>query len=138
MKKTLSSAALAAILGIAAATSAVAQHNEYGYWFSRTAPFQPTCPTIEWNVIPVVTLPAIVNGVAYFSDMSGVSQIKGNVAADGTISATLTSVYGNGPAGTVTGTHAKAGTHFVLKGAGCSNTSFNMMKYNQNTAAGGF
>jgi hypothetical protein len=61
--------------------------------------------------------------------MSGFSVIKGTVTADGTISATLTSLSGNGPTGTITGKRGKDTTDVALAGPGCANGRIHLRHY---------
>ena len=108
------------------------------YWLGRLPALQPACPAVEWNVLPVQPgVAGQIKGVAFFSDMRGISRINGTIAADGTIAATLTSVSGNGPAGKVDGKEGQNGTALVLHGADCSNGTFNMRRYGTTTAGGG-
>lgn len=136
MKKSLLKAGLAVGLGLSVAAGAHAQQAT-GYAAGHSAPMAPGCPSIEWRVLPITAAPANINGVAYFSDMSGISQVKGTVAADGTISVTVTSVSGNGPAGTLTGKRTAKTTHVDFTGQGCSKASFTINRYTDMGAAGG-
>ena len=113
--------------GLALAPAVHAQGME---WAGGRSPAQSSsCTPIEWHIIPVATGGAVtLNGVAYFSDMSGISTIKGGITADGAVSAMLTSVSGNGPAGAVTGMRSATGTHVEMNGAGCSKANFDLMQ----------
>ena len=82
-------------------------------------------------------LPAPVNGVAYYSDMSGFSVIKGTVNADGTITGTLTSLSGNGPTGNITGKRAKEATDVALVGPGCANARIHLRHFGRYGISGG-
>jgi hypothetical protein len=126
------------LIGLGAAPVAHAQEGDVGWGGGRSAPASPTCPWIEWHVQPVGAAPATVNGVAFFSDMSGISMVKGAVAADGTITGTMTSVSGSGPAGTIAGKRTKQATHVELHGNGCSNVALNIYRYKLGASAGGF
>jgi len=129
-------AALAA-MAIGGGTISVAHADgEMGYIGSRT-PAKGACPGIETRVIPAPPNGGPVKGIMYFADMSGVSTIQGMVAADGTITGTVTSVSGKGPTGTTSGRRDKTGTHVELKGPGCSNFSFDMKRWVPGTAATG-
>lgn len=100
------------------------------YYGGRAVASQPTCPTVEWHLLPMpVGVAANVNGIAYYSDMSGISIIRGTIAANGVVGATLVSVSGNGPAGAVTGTHTAGATKVVLTGNGCANASLNLQRW---------
>lgn len=80
------------------------------------------CPATEWHIKPVPPTGAVtLTGVAYFSDMTGISLIKGTRGADGAISGTVTSVWGKGPSGKFTGQRSASGVHVDLKRPGCSN-----------------
>lgn len=78
------------------------------------------CPYIAWRLArhPDGT----VTGIAYYSDLSGVSQVTGNVNSAGVFELQLTSQMGQGPTGTVTGKRLKNGEgDATLKGPGCAN-----------------
>ena len=112
------------------------------YWGGRSKAFNATCAQIEWTIVPIprnTSGMAIgpINGVAYYSDMSGVSKVSGTMTAEGKITASMTSVSGNGPAGNVTGTVGAEGTHIDLVGANCANTSFDLPRFQEENAAGG-
>jgi len=93
----------------------------------------PGCPRLMWRL---ARNGADVNGVTYYSDMSGLSQVKGTVDPSGHFTLTLTSVMGNGPVATVTGQRgpvphgAAAGAQGALvadiKGEGCANAHISM------------
>ncbi len=108
------------------------------YWLGRSKGAGPTCAMIDWNVVPPPRDKAgPIKGVAFYSDMSGISRISGNVTADGKITSTLTSVFGNGPVGTVTGTRAADSTHLDVKGDACANASFTIRRWSEATGGGG-
>ena len=112
------------------------------YWGGRSKAFSANCAQIEWTIVPIprnASGAAVgpINGVAYYSDMSGISKVSGTVSADGKITASMTSVSGAGPMGTVTGMRSATGTHIELVGAGCANTSFELPRFQDNGAAGG-
>lgn len=113
--------------GLALTPAVQAQGMEWAG--GRSPATSSTCAPIEWHIIPVATGGAVtLNGVAYFSDMSGISTIKGMITAEGAVSATLASVSGNGPAGSVTGMRSATGTHVEMNGAGCSKANFDLMQ----------
>ena len=128
--KTLSvPAAAAALLLIGAGLAPTVQAQGMEWAGGRSPASSSTCSPIEWHIIPVATGGAVaLNGVAYFSDMSGISTIKGGITAAGEVSAMLTSVSGNGPTGAVTGMRSATGTHVEMSGAGCSKASFDLMR----------
>ena len=149
MRQTISSLGTAAVMivGLAASHTALAQTqqrggaggtgSDYSYWGGRSAAAKQ-CPTIDWKVKPPPPGGSgPIDGIAYFSDLSGYSKVSGSVAPDGTVNATLTSLSGNGPVGVVTGKYTKAGTNVELKGEGCSQTKFVMKRYLPNVGAGG-
>ncbi len=126
------------VLGLAMAplVYAQAQRPAYlDYWAGRSKGPTATCPSLEWDVVPLPHDAAgelignTINGVAYYGDMSGVSTIKGTITADGKLTATLTSVSGAGPTGTVTGMRSANGTHIELRGAGCANVAFDLPRW---------
>ena len=145
MRKTIMNC-LSAGAGILALTMGAPAHaqgsgmNEIGkaYWLGRSLPPQPACPTVEWNVLPVQPgVAGAIKGVAFFSDMRGISTINGTIAADGTVAATLTSVSGNGPAGTVDGKQGNNLTSLTLHGIDCSNATFKMRRWGTTAGGGG-
>ena len=144
MRKTLLFAGFASamVLGLAGVPATYAQEGTAGWaptWRAgQMAPATPTCPAVQWHIQPVKTLPGSVNGVAFFSDMSGISIVTGTILADGTISSVATSVNGKGPAGTITGKRSPNVTHFEMHGEGCSNVSGNIYRHKLGAAAGGF
>jgi hypothetical protein len=134
------------ILGFAMAPAVYAQAQRPGYldyWAGRSKGPTATCPTLEWDVVPLPHDAAgklvgnAINGVAYYGDMSGVSTIKGTISADGNLTATLTSVSGAGPTGTVTGMRGAKGTHIELHGAGCANATFDLPRWQATAATDG-
>lgn len=85
--------------------------------FVGRAPDRPGCPAIEVHIVRNNTT---LTGVAFYSNGSGVSSVKGNT--DGrTVSWSLEPIKGNGPTGQVTGTISPEGlmkTH--LAGTQCN------------------
>jgi len=66
-----------------------------------------TCQEMSWNIR---TDPqGVVRGVVWFTSGMGVSNAVGTRAADGKFTIKLTSIYGSGPTGTVTGARASDG-----------------------------
>ncbi len=118
-------------IGLMGAQSARAQDVPTNdYYGGRSVASQPTCPTVEWHLLPMpVGVATNVNGIAYYSDMSGISIIRGTVAPSGMVGATLVSVSGNGPAGAVTGTHTAGATKVVLTGNGCANATLDLQRW---------
>ena len=105
-----------------------------------TAAFVPgpmSGPPAQAQILPVpLGVAGNINGVACYTGMSGISAIKGTVTADGTITPTLTSISGNGPAGNVTGRRDNNISHVELHGAGCANAKFDLQRWPQ-TGGGG-
>lgn len=140
MSNRLVAAGAIAALSLVAVSSVYAQSDatsaaDAAYWFGRSKASLATCPQLEWNVIPVPRgKPGEIKGVAFYHDMSGISVIKGTMSADGKVTATLTSVAGTGPSGTVTGDRGPDITHIEVHGTGCANMAFNLPRWG---AAGG-
>ena len=105
----------------------------------------PGCPKLVWRLARDGNN---VNGIAYYSDLSGLSEVKGTVDQAGAFTLQLTSVMGNGPVATVTGhreaknplrtEEAQGGLVAEMKGAGCANMHLTMRPvYNLNSYGGG-
>ena len=79
------------------------------------------CPSIAWRLVRDTN--GNVHGMAWYTDMSGASEVKGLMAQNGQINLALARSMGNGPVGTVTGTrNASTGAANVrLTGEGCAN-----------------
>jgi len=144
MPKFLSgrTAAMCGVLAVGLLTAAGARAQDgpesldTTYWLGRSASTSKQCPMIEWNVVPVRRgVAGPVKGVVFYHDMSGISRLSGSVTADGKITSSLTSVSGNGPVGTITGTRGPDSTHIDLHGTGCANASFTLQRWS--TSAGG-
>jgi hypothetical protein len=81
----------------------------------------PSCPMTEWHIKPVPPTGAVaITGVAWFSDMSGISKIQGHRTSYGEIAGALISISGTGPTGPFVGQRTATGVHVELQGAGCS------------------
>ena len=143
MSTRLVAAAGIAALSLAAVSSVYAQTDatsaaDAAYWFGRSKASLVTCPQLEWNVIPVPRGEAgEIKGVAFYHDMSGISVIKGTMSSDGKVTATLTSVAGTGPAGTVTGNRGPDITRIEVHGTGCANVAFNLPRWGRSGGGGG-
>lgn len=118
-------------IGLMGAQAAYAQDSASNdYYAGRSVASQPACPTVEWHLLPMpVGVATNIKGVAYYSDMSGISIVRGTVAASGMVGATLVSVSGNGPAGTVTGSHTAGATNVVLTGTGCAHATLKLERW---------
>ncbi len=107
-------ATAASLSGTASAAPPVA--GIVGWAYSTVA----GCPYIEWRLAKHPD--GQVTGIAYYSDMSGTSQVTGTFSQGGQIQLTLTSVMGNGPVGTATGVKESDGAaNITLTGTGCAN-----------------
>jgi len=126
---SLTIAALTAItIGVCITSVARAQEGGGGYYGSRS-PATASCPQLESRVIPAPPAGGVTKGVMYYSDMSGVSVINSTVAADGSITGTVKSVSGNGPAGPVTGRRDKNGVNVHVAGTGCSDINIALKRW---------
>jgi hypothetical protein len=99
------------------------------------------CPYIAWRLARHDN--GEITGIAYYSDMSGVSMVTGTMNQAGQFHLTLTSSMGNGPVATVTGTKvANGNVDGVMKGEGCANMKMhfvslaNLNVYNTHGASG--
>jgi hypothetical protein len=121
--------AFGATVLIATGTAAMAQSDPAAatYWGGVSTGMGSGCPATEWHLRPMQpTGPATISGVAYFSDMSGISKIRGTRTADGTITGSVTSVSGHGPSGLFSGTRTATDTQVTLAGTGCSQHAVNI------------
>lgn len=126
-------------LGVIAAGPVYAQSPQ-GF-VGNTASSVAGCPSIVWRL---ANTSGHIHGMAYYSDLSGLSQVDGTMQADGSFTLTLTKTsIGNGPVGTVTGNRSANGAiTATLKGEGCANNMVTiqpMMSLNSvaNAATGG-
>ena len=94
------------------------------------------CPAIAWRLVRDPS--GNVRGLAWFTDMSGASEVKGTMGDSGQFSLTLTSSMGNGPVGTVTGSRnpSSGAASARLTGQGCANMAMNLRPV-QGWGAGG-
>ncbi len=134
---TVAALCLFATAGAMDAPTARAQNTSGNdYYSGQSSSTMPKCPTVEWHLLPMPFGTATnINGIAYYSDMSGISIVRGTSAADGTVIASLASVSGSGPVGTVTGTRTGGMTKVVLAGAGCANATIELRRWR--SAGGG-
>ncbi len=107
-------------LGVIAAGPAYAQAP--AGFVGNTASSVAGCPSIVWRL---ANTSGHIHGMAYYSDLSGLSQVDGTMQPDGSFTLTLTKTsIGNGPVGTVTGTKSATGEiSATLKGEGCANNT---------------
>jgi hypothetical protein len=119
--KLIASTAFVAAALIGFGSSVMAQEGNSNYMGGVSTGMTSGCPATEWHIKPVPPTGAVaITGVAYFSDMTGISLIKGMRTAEGAISGTVTSVSGKGPSGKFTGQRTGNMVHVELKGPGCS------------------
>ena len=80
----------------------------------------PGCPYLAWRLVRANN--GNVTGIAYYSDLSGVSMVKGTMSDAGQFHLVLTPSMGNGPSGTIEGTRKSNGAvEANLSGQGCAN-----------------
>jgi hypothetical protein len=98
------------------------------------------CSSIDWRLARHGNE---VNGIFYYSDMTGTSQATGTMDQAGHFQMTLTSIQGQGPVASVTGTKFPNGSvAATMAGEGCANAKleFNpvndLRKWNPNPNAG--
>lgn len=83
------------------------------------------CPYIAWRLVRHPD--GAVTGIAYYGDLSGVSEVTGNVDQSGHFQLQTKSSMGNGPVGTVTGMREKNGAiEATMTGQGCANMHLRM------------
>lgn len=100
------------------------------------------CPKLMWRLARDGDQ---VNGIVYYSDLSGLSHVTGTVDKSGHFTLTTTSVMGSGPVGTVTGQRKAAGANqasgalqATMTGEGCANMHLSMKPVaNLNNYGGG-
>jgi len=129
--KTLMTSVVIAIGAVAftslAAGTAQAQKQYGDRRFASQYPSSVAgCPAIAWRLVRDPS--GNVRGLAWFTDMSGASQVSGTMGDSGQFSLTLTNTQGNGPVGTVTGTSdPRTGAASArLTGQGCANMAMNL------------
>lgn len=125
MRLTLSVATIAAgilAIGMQGRPAAAAQPQGFsGHAQSSVA----GCPYLAWRL--ALAANGDITGIAYYSDLSGVSMVKGKGDGHGHFDLTLTSSMGNGPVGTVTGTRSSRGGIVAnMTGQGCANMHLTM------------
>lgn len=78
------------------------------------------CPFIIWRLVKHDD--GTVTGIAYYSDLSGLSMVNGAINKSGQFHFELKSAMGNGPVATVDGTKpAKTRATATMRGEGCAN-----------------
>ena len=119
MKISIKFAALAGMLCVAgAALPASAQTNSIsqtlrGNTFVGYSSGTKECPSANWTRVRQYEPNAVsgtLSGVVFYDNGSGVSRMIGLSKPDGTFILDLTSINGNGPVGTVTGTRKADGS----------------------------
>jgi hypothetical protein len=134
---TLGALALAPVLSPAAMAQGAAPKPGFT---GQAASSVPGCPVLMWRLARDGNN---VSGIAYYSDMSGASDVTGTVNDAGSFTLQLKSIRGNGPVGTVTGHRAaknplrteeiQGGLVAEMTGVGCANMHLTMKPvYNLN------
>jgi hypothetical protein len=98
---------------------AAAQETE-GALLNYNATVSPMtgCPGIQWRIS---RMGDTLQGMMWYSDMSGASETRGTVAKDRSVTMTVTPIKGNGPQGTLKGHWTETGTFAAdLDGPECS------------------
>jgi hypothetical protein len=98
--------------------------------FSAQSPSSvPGCPYIVWRLARQPD--GRIHGMAYYSDLSGTSNVTGQRDANGDFKLNVTATSeGSGPVGTITGHAASDGSiRAKMVGQGCANT--NDMTFNK-------
>jgi len=120
-RRLLTAFGATALIATGMAAMAQSETGAGAYYGGVSTGMGAGCPATEWHIRPVPpTGPASISGVAYFSDMSGISRIRGTRTADGAITGTVFSVSGHGPSGHFSGTRTATDTQVTLAGTGCS------------------
>jgi hypothetical protein len=127
--------------------SAMAQGPQKPGFVGSAASSVPGCPRLMWRLARDGDN---VNGIAYYSDLSGMSRVTGTVNQAGAFTLQLTSTMGNGPVGTVTGQRepknplrteeAQGALVAEMTGQGCANMHLRIRpvyNLNQYNTAGG-
>jgi hypothetical protein len=117
---------MVALGGVAAAALTIsqgfAQTTSHISGFSGSTPSSVAgCPYIIWRLARDPN--GHIHGIAYYSDLSGLSSVTGERDANGNFTLSLTpSGMGAGPSGTASGTVAQNGEVEVkMVGQGCAN-----------------
>jgi len=85
----------------------------------------PGCPYLAWRLVKHAS--GDITGIAYYSDLSGLSQVTGSGNGEA-FNLVLTPTMGNGPKGTVAGTRSSRGGIVAdMRGEGCANMHLTMM-----------
>ncbi|HET6183609.1 MAG TPA: hypothetical protein VFA03_08445 [Acetobacteraceae bacterium] len=93
--------------------------------FAGSAPSSVSgCPYIGWRLVRHPD--GQITGIAYYGDLTGLSEVTGHVEQDGTFHLTTKSMMGNGPVGTVDGKRTAKGADATMKGEGCANMHVRM------------
>ena len=130
MKTLMTSTVIAiGVLAFTSLAAGTAQAQQYGP--QRFASQYPSsvagCPSIAWRLVRDTN--GSVHGMAWYTDMSGASEVKG-LMQSGQFNLALTRSMGNGPVGTVTGTRNTTTygttTKARLTGEGCANMDLDL------------
>jgi len=135
MRRSKTTALIAAgVLATAACYTAATAQSNLTYtprYAGMTGSSVAGCPNIAWRIGQSPSTGAL-HGMIWYTDMSGMSQVDGTMSGN-QFSATLRSVMGNGPVGTVTGVR---GQHARLVGTGCANATWTPVVINQYGSGG--
>lgn len=106
--------------GVMAPTPARAQSAAPGFT-GEAASSVAGCPYIAWRLARDPS--GAIHGIAYYSDLSGTSEVSGSINDAGRFHLVLTkTTLGNGPVGTVDGTKSANGAlEARMTGEGCAN-----------------
>ena len=111
--------------GAAIGTPAIAALPEVMGFSGATQSNVAGCPFIIWRLVNHDN--GVVTGIAYYSDLSGLSKVRGMIEKSGQFKLTVTSSFDNGPVGTVIGTKSGDGElNATMTGTGCANVNFHM------------
>ena len=107
-------------LGTLVGSPSIAATPPQAGYIGQAASTVAGCPYLIWRLAKHDD--GTITGIVYYSDLSGVSQAKGNIEASGQFQLQLTSAMGNGPVATVNGMKPKTGAaSATVKGEGCAN-----------------
>lgn len=83
------------------------------------------CPYVIWRLVRHND--GQITGIAYYSDLAGLSMVSGRFNHAGQFELKTTSATGSGPVGSVVGTRSEDGSITAqMTGEGCANVNFHM------------
>jgi len=115
----------AGFVGFGAITSGPVDASPQPGFMGSSSSSVAGCPYIIWHLAS--SLVGDIHGIAYYSDLSGVSEVRGTMDSNGKLRLVLSETdTGNGPVGSIDG--VAAGGHLVgtLTGLGCANGNVNI------------